>query len=92
MSIIKSLRKQCKLIYTNTVIIFEVQQTRDSFGKWLVKPKIQSYIALVGERNVTFGGGTVGREIEQQYEIPRYKHAVCYVRTRGRVTYARSLK
>ena len=53
------------------VVIFEVQQTRDSFGKWLVKLKIQSYIALVVERNVTLRGGAVGSEIEQQHQIAR---------------------
>jgi hypothetical protein len=63
-------------IYSHTVIIFEVQQTRDSFGKFLVKLEFHSYIALVGERNVSFGGGSVGCEIEQQHEIQRYKHAV----------------
>ena len=49
-----------QLIYPHTVIIFEVQQTRDSFGKWLVKLKFHSYISLVEERNVTFEGGAVG--------------------------------
>ena len=34
----------------------------------------QSYIALVGERNVTLRGGAVGCEIEQQHEIPGYKY------------------
>ena len=47
------------MIYTHTVIKFEVKQTRDSFGKWRVKLKFHSYIALVEERNVTFGGGAV---------------------------------
>ena len=42
-----------QFIYPDTVVIFEVQQTRDSFGNWLVKLKFYSYIALVGERNVT---------------------------------------
>ena len=76
-----------QLIYTHKVIIFEVQQTRHSFGQWLVKLKFHSYISLVGERNVTFGGGTVGCEIEQQHEIPRCKHALCYFQPRVRVTY-----
>ena len=74
------------MIYTHTIIIFEVQQTRDRFGKCLVKQKFQSYIAVIGERKVTFGGGTVGREIKQQHEIPRY--AVCYLQPRVRMTYA----
>ena len=91
-SIIKSLLKQCTADLYAQVIIFEVQQTRDSFGKWLVKPKFQSYIALVGKRNVTFGGCTIGRKVKKQHEIPRYKHAVCYLQPRVRLTYSRSLK
>jgi len=86
-SIIKSLRKQCAVDLYHT-IIFEVQQTRDSFGMWLLKLKFQSYIALVRERNMTFGDGAVECEIEQQREIPRYKHAVCYLQPRVRVAYA----
>ena len=35
------------------VYIFEVKQTRVSFGKWLVKLMLRSYIVLVGERNMT---------------------------------------
>ena len=61
-------------------------------GKFLVTLKSLSYIALVGERNVTFEGGAVECEIEQQYEIYRYKYAVCYLQHRVRVTYTRSLK
>jgi hypothetical protein len=86
--LLKVCGNSAQLIYTHTVIIFEVLQTRDSFGKWPVKPKFQSYIALVGERNVTFGGGAVGCEIGQQHKIPGYKHAVCYLQTRVRVTFA----
>ena len=58
--LLKVCGNSAQLIYRHTVIIFEVQQTRDRFGKCLVKLKFLSYIALVGERNVTFGGGTVG--------------------------------
>jgi len=39
---------------------------------WFVTLKFQSYIALVGERNVTLQGGAVGCEIEQQHEITGY--------------------
>ena len=38
-----------QLVYIHTVIISEVQQTRYSFGKWPVKPKFQSNIALFGK-------------------------------------------
>ena len=86
--ILKVCGYSAQLIYAHTVIKFEVHQTRDSFGKWLVKLKFHFYIALVGERNVTFGGGLVGCEIEQQHKIPRYKHAECYLQPRVRVMYA----
>ena len=63
-----------QMIYTCTVIMIVVQ-TRDSFGRWLVKLKFHSYYnALVGERNVTVGRA-VGCEIEE-HQIPRYKHSV----------------
>ena len=68
-----------QLIYTDTVVIFEVQQTFESFVKWLVKLKFQSYIAIFGEQNLTLRGGAVRCEIEQQHVIPRYKHTVCYL-------------
>ena len=57
--IIKSLPKQCAIDLYAQFIIFEVQHTRDSFGKWLVKLRFHSYIALVGQRNVTFKGCAV---------------------------------
>ena len=41
------------LIYPETFVVFELKQTRESFGKWLVKLKFKSYIALMGDRNVT---------------------------------------
>jgi len=68
--------KSAQLIYPVTVIIFESQHTSYRIDKCLVKLKFQSYIALVGERKVTFRGGAVGYEIEQQHEISRYKHIV----------------
>ena len=37
------------LIYPDIVVIFDVQQTCESFGKWLLKLKFQSNTALVGE-------------------------------------------
>ena len=49
-----------QLIYSDIFIIFEVQQTRDVFTKWLFKLKFNSYIALVGELNVTLRGGADG--------------------------------
>ena len=70
--ILKVCGKSAQLNYPHIVIILEVKQTRDSFGKWLDKLKFISYIALVGKRNVTFGGGAVGCENEHQHEIPRY--------------------
>ena len=46
-SIIKILRKECAAdLYSHT---YHIQQTRNSFGKWLVKPKSQCYISLVGK-------------------------------------------
>ena len=86
-AILKVCGNSAQLNYTHT-LIFGVQQTRDSFGKWLLKLKFHYYIALVAERNVTFGGCAVVCEIEQQREIPQYKHAVCYLQPRVRVTYA----
>ena len=47
-------------IYPDTFVIFEVQQTRDSVGKWLVKLNFHTYVDLVGERNLTLRGGAVG--------------------------------
>ena len=47
--LLKVCGNSAQLIYTHTVIIFEVQHTRNSFGKCLVKPKFQSYFALVGK-------------------------------------------
>ena len=58
-SIIKVCGNSAQFIYPDTVVILEVQQTRDSFGKWLVKLKFHFYIALVGERNVNLRGGAV---------------------------------
>ena len=46
--LLKFCRNSAQLIYTHTVIIFEVKQTRYSFGKRLVKTKFQSFIALFG--------------------------------------------
>ena len=74
--LLKVCGKSGRLVYAHTVIIFEVQQTRDSFGNWFVKLKFQSYCP--GRvRNVTFGGCTIGRKVKKQHEIPRSKHAVC---------------
>ena len=37
--LLKICGNSARLIYTHTVIIFEVQQTREIFAKWLVKLK-----------------------------------------------------
>jgi hypothetical protein len=68
--LLKVCGNSAQLIYTHTVIIFEVQQTRDSFGKWLVKLKFHSYTALVGEPNVTFVGGAVGLRSNSSMKYP----------------------
>ena len=73
-SIIKSLRKQCAVdLYAQLYSRYSIHVIAAESG---LSNRSSSYIALVGERNVTFGGCAVGCEIEQQHEIPRYKHAV----------------
>ena len=65
-----------QLMYTHKVIIFEVEQTRDSFGMCLLKQKFQAYIAPVGKRNATFEACTMLCKVKNQHEIPRSKGAV----------------
>jgi len=87
-SIIKFGQLCAQLIYAHTIAIFHVEQTRDSLTKWLIELKVQSYIALFGERNVTFRGSVVGCQIEHHHDIPGYKHILLYLQPCDRVTYA----
>ena len=74
--LLKLCGKSVQLINTHTDITFEIKQTRDSFGKWLVKLKFHSYIALVGEGNVTFGGGSSCVRSNSSMKYPAIKCGV----------------